>query len=198
MTRQAWLITMTCWALLVAGCGGGARATEPAGGNAAAATPGGDPAAVYGELEAGADHSTYTRVNLETFPSPTHGKRHVDVYVNDIALAAYKVEGAAMPVGSVLVKTSWEAPGGVRSNVAGPTFVMVKKTRGFDPENEDWWYAMHWAEVPDQWAERMGAEQIYWRSPSSKVAYCGGCHQNYERHLGMVPESQRWAGGDED
>jgi len=32
---------------------------------------------------------------------------------------------------------------------------------------------------------------MYWRSPSTKVNYCSGCHDNYDRQLGQVPEEFR-------
>ncbi len=152
-----------------------------------------DEQAQFAPLEYGADYKTYTKMNKTPYLARTHGNRFVDVYVNDIALEAYKDtdEEKAFPVGSILVKPSWETKGGEATDKPGPTFVMVKKEPGFDPDNEDWWYAIHWENVPDNWRARVGGSQVYWRSPSKKAAYCGGCHENFDRGVGLVPEEQR-------
>jgi hypothetical protein len=144
----------------------------------------------FGPLEYGAEFRDYTKVNKETFQSPTHGKRFVDIYVNEIGLEAYR--GASnFPVGTIIVKESWESKDGAQSDVAGPTFVMVKREEGFAPEHEDWWYGFHWADVPESWASRLGSAQIYWRTPSRKVDYCWGCHEDYDREVGLPPSDMR-------
>lgn len=178
--------------LVAAACGGGA-ASKPAGGGGAASDGAGaaDPAAAYAPLEVGADHASYTKVNKSSFLSPTHGKRFVDIYVNDVGLAAYQ-SGGDFPVGSVIVKTSWESKDGQPTDVAGPIFVMEKRAAGFAPDRDDWWYGLHWEDVPETWRARMGgASQVYWRSPSQKVDYCAGCHEVYDHHMGLPPEEQR-------
>jgi hypothetical protein len=189
MTKRTSVIAL---GLLVAcGGGGGAGAGAPAGGGGAT---GGDPAATYAALDVGADWASYTKVNKSSFESPTHGNRWVDVWVNQVGLAAYQSE-EPFPVGTIVVKTSWEAEGGAKTDVAGPIFVMHKREAGFAPEHEDWWYGLHWETVPASWVARMGGkEQVYWRSPSSKVDYCWGCHENYDRNMGLPPAEQRaWA-----
>jgi hypothetical protein len=159
-------------------------------------TPGApQPAAVadpdaYADLEIGFDWASYTKVNREAFESPTHGKRFVDIWVNKVGLQAY-VSETAFPVGTVIVKTSVEAAGGKPTGVAGPVFVMQKREAGYAPDHDDWWYALHWAEVPASWVAKMGAKQVYWRSPSSKVDYCWSCHEAYDRNVGMPPVEQR-------
>jgi hypothetical protein len=173
--------------LLLAACGGGSSG----GGAAPAPAAAPDPAAAYAPLDVGADRATYAKVNKASFESPTHGHRFVDIYVNPIGLEAYRSD-APMPVGSIVVKTSREAKDGAPTDVAGPIFVMEKRAAGFDPEHDDWWYGLHWAEVPDGWRPKMGgATQVYWRSPSPKVGYCAGCHDAYDRELGMPPADQR-------
>jgi hypothetical protein len=174
--------------LMSIACGGQAAPSTaaPAAGSAPAAA---DDAA-FGPLEYGADYQSYTRVNKETFQSPTHGRRFVDIYVNDVGLDAYRGE-SEFPVGTVIVKSSWESEGETRTDVAGPLFVMVKKEKGFDPEHSDWWYGFHWESVPEKWAAKLKAKQIYWRSPSSKVDYCWKCHDSYDREVGMPPADKR-------
>ena len=121
--------------------------------------------------------------------SPTHGKRFVNIYVNAPGLSSYKSD-AEFPIGSTIVKESWEVKDGKPTDVAGPLFIMVKKEAGFDPDHEDWWYGFHWATPPEKWASRLGA-QVYWRSPSKKVNYCWDCHDNFDREIGLPPKEQR-------
>ncbi|HET6610591.1 MAG TPA: cytochrome P460 family protein [Kofleriaceae bacterium] len=183
-------------ALLAAGCGGSATPApatpEPAAAEPATAEPAAaaDANAVFGPLTVGADYATYTKVSTAPFPSPTHGNRYVEVYVNDIGLAAYEGQGE-MPAGSVVVKTSWErAADGSVSQIPGPIFIMARREAGFSAPHHDWYYAMHWADPPEKWRARLGGP-VYWQSPSAKVNYCWGCHESYDRYLGMVPEKFR-------
>lgn len=179
--------SLSAWAC--GGAGAPSGAGEP--GEAEAEEPA-DPYAQYAELEVGADYQSWRKANTESFLSPTHGERFVDVYVNDVGFEAYLDESAEIPVGTVIVKPSWESEGGEATEVAGPLFVMEKRNEGFDAENHEWWYALHWAEVPPAWQERMkGAEQVYWRTPSERVSYCSGCHNDYPRQLGMIPDGKR-------
>ena len=63
-----------------------------------------------------------------------------DVYVNPVGEA--RVSGDAsgeFPVGTILVKNSFEDAGGSPGDLANVT-VMVKREAGFDPENGDWEY----------------------------------------------------------
>lgn len=182
-------------AVLALGCGGSHASQptlaepmpEPAKAQAKEAP---DASAAYGPLEVGADYASYTKVSTEPFASPTHGNRFVEVYVNDIGLDAYQ-HGGEIPVGAVIVKTSFErGEDDQPSDVAGPIFVMEKRAAGFSAAHDDWYYAMHWADPPAKWQQRLGGP-VYWRSPSTKVDYCWRCHESYDRKLGMVPEAYR-------
>jgi len=142
----------------------------------------------FGPLEYGADWKTYTKVNKQPFFSKPHGKRMVEIYVNKIGLEAYTSEKPS-PVGTIIVKPSWDiGKDGKPSTKAGPTFVMVKKEKGFDKDNNDWWYAIHWENPPAPFNKNGG---LYWRSPSKRVDYCGGCHENYDNEVGLPPRAQR-------
>lgn len=149
-----------------------------------------DDAAKFAPLDIGADWATWTKLDSSPVSSPTHGGRLVDTYVNAIGLAAYKDDSAALPVGTVIVKTSMEVADGHATGVAGPIFVMEKRAPGFDPEHGDWYYAIHWAEPPAPWKAKLGGP-IYWRTPSHRVAYCVDCHDNYDRNLGGIPADHR-------
>ena len=142
----------------------------------------------YAELDVGADYKSYTKLNKEGVLSKTHGSRFVDTYVNDVGLEAYKSGEGEIPVGTVIVKTSWETKDGVATDVPGPIFVMKKTDSA---ENEGWWYALHWADVPASWQTRMKATKVYWRSPSKKVGYCVDCHDAFDNQLGGIPEDKR-------
>jgi len=144
----------------------------------------------YGPMEVGSDYQSYTKVSTQPFESPTHGHRFVEIYVNDVGLAAYQGD-SELPVGSVIVKASWEREGDAPSKVAGPTFVMEKRAPGYNPEHNDWHYEIHWADVPEKWVPKVGGKQIYWRTPSAKVDYCVDCHDNYDRELGLPAKGFR-------
>jgi len=173
----------------LAACGG---TTAPA------AKPDPAPAATPTETETAADApaaaaswddwKSFTNVSPGPWISKTHGARFVEIYVNDVALEAYKTPGAAMPVGSILVKPSWENEDGV-PGADGPLFVMEKMPEGFAPDSEDWLYAFQWANPPEKWAAKIG-NNVDWRSPSEKIEYCSDCHDVIDRGLGMPPKER--------
>lgn len=177
-------------------CGGApASATEPGGGDregrlraAAAGTPSGDEDA-FGPLEVGAGYLGYRKVTDKPFQSLDHGNRWVDVYVNELGAPAY-LSGAPVPVGTIVVKTSWQDDHGQPSSVEGPLFVMEKRAAGYAPARDDWYYAVRWADPPAAEAKKFGGP-FYWRGKSRRVAYCWECHDLYDRRLGgLTPSSQ--------
>ena len=144
--------------------------------------------------DAWADWQSWTNVSPGPWISKTHGKRFVEIYVNDVALDAYKTKDAPLPVGSVLVKPSWENQDGA-PGANGPLFVMQKMPAGFAPESDDWFYAFQWESPPEKWAAKIGSN-VDWRSPSPKIEYCADCHDVIERGLGMPPKERlsSWPG----
>jgi Cytochrome P460 len=144
----------------------------------------------FGPLEVGADWKSYKKLNREPVPSKTHGGRFVDTYVNDVGVAAYGSDDAEVPVGTVIVKTSVEGKDGHPSDVPGPIFVMKKMERGYAPDHDDWYFAIHW-EHPTEAQLKLLKGPIYWRGRSPKVGYCYKCHDNYVRSLGGVPAEYR-------
>jgi hypothetical protein len=140
----------------------------------------------YARLDVGADYATYRRLTTAPFLSAVHGDRWVHVYVNEVGADAYLL-GTPIPVGTIIVKESWEGRDGRASSVPGPIFVMEKRAAGYDADHEDWWYAIHWAEPTPAQRAKLGGP-IYWRGKSPKVAYCYDCHDSYDRGLGgLVP-----------
>jgi len=181
-----------CW-LAVGACAGGATGTAPpsAPGGPAASPRGATapPEERFGPLEVGADYLRYRKVTDAPFQSLDHGNRWVDVYVNEIGAAAY-LSGAPVPVGTIVVKTSWLDDRGKPGAVEGPLFVMEKRPAGYAPARDDWYYAIRWANPPAREAARFGGP-FYWRGASPKVAFCWECHDSYDRRLGgLTPSSQ--------
>ena len=155
--RLALVIGLTGLTALAAACGGKAVTRTGAAGSdvdsmmtTGMAMPA-DDASAFGPLEVGADWATYVKMNTSPVRSETHGGRLVDTYVNAVGAAAYLAEDAAIPVGTVVVKTSHEADGS-----EGPTFGMEKRAAGSDPDRDDWWYASHWATPPAPWRRKPG------------------------------------------
>jgi hypothetical protein len=182
---------------LLAACGGThAPANDPAAGTdkegrmrAAAAKSPGTGEDVFGPLEVGADYLTYRKVTDKPFQSLDHGNRWVDVYVNALGAREY-LSGAPVPVGTIVVKTSWQDDHGKPSNVEGPLFIMEKRAMGYAPEHDDWYFAIHWANPPPAEAKKFGGP-FYWRGKSPRAAYCWECHDLYDRRLGgLTPSSQ--------
>ena len=149
------------------GCRG--AAVGPAAGHPAAATAGAGED-VFGPLEVGADYARYRKLTDRPFQSLDHGNRWVDVYVNAIGADAY-LSGAAIPIGTIVVKPSWQNDDGRASSVPGPVFVMEKRAAGYAPEHDDWYFAIHWAHPPAADAAKLGGP-IYWRGKSRRAAYC--------------------------
>jgi hypothetical protein len=144
-----------------------------------------DPESDFGALEVGADYDTYTRLTSKPFLSLDHGNRWVHVYVNDVGYDAYN-SSAAIPVGTIVVKTSFADRNGAPSDIEGPIYVMEKREPGYAPEDGDWWYAIRWAKPDDP---ELGGP-IYWRGKSPRVDYCADCHNSYDRALGgLIPSS---------
>jgi cytochrome P460 len=183
-------------AIALAACGGApATATAPAATDreghlrAAAAAQPEDAESVFGPLEVGADYASYRKVTDQPFQSLDHGNRWVDVYVNAVGVAAY-LSGAPVPVGTIVVKTSWQDGGGRPSRVVGPLFIMEKRAPGYAPEHDDWYFAIHWANPPAAERKKFGGP-FYWRGKSKRAAYCWECHDLYDRRLGgLTPSSQ--------
>ena len=170
------------WASAACSGGGHGSGTTPAANN------GPDPEVCAWAPAGECQLADFTKMNKAPYFAKTHGKRFVDVWVNTTGLAAYKDESATLPVGSVIVKTSYERKDGKPTDARGPIFVMIKKEAGFNEKGGDWWYAIHWAKPTGSFA---ADGPIDWKTPEKKVGYCSGCHDGYDRQLGMVPEDAR-------
>ena len=167
---------------LVAACGGSRSATTTTEKTVR------DPESVFGPLEVGADYATFTKLTDKPFLSLDHGNRWVDVYVNSVGAAAYD-SNAPIPVGTIVVKTSVLDEHGAPGTIAGPIYVMETRAAGYAPDEDDWWYAIHWADPPAEDRKQFGGP-FYWRGKSPRVDYCANCHNDYDRSLGgLIPSS---------
>ena len=172
--------------LVIAACGA-APADREAALRAGTAQTSATAEDTYAPLDVGADYLTYRKLTDAPFQSLDHGNRWVDVYVNAVGATAY-LSGAPVPIGTIVVKTSWQNDHGQPSSVAGPIFVMEKRAAGYSPAHDDWYFAIHWAHPPADDAAKLGGP-IYWRGKSPRAAYCWECHDLYDRHLGGLVSS---------
>ncbi|HEX7835816.1 MAG TPA: cytochrome P460 family protein [Kofleriaceae bacterium] len=187
MRKTLVLATLATLAALGAACGGAPAVDREAGMRQRAAGAAATGEDRYAPLDVGADYPGYRKLTDRPFQSLDHGNRWVDVYVNAIGADAY-LSGAPIPVGTIVVKTSWQDDGGQPSGVAGPVFVMQKRAAGYAPEHDDWYFAIHWANPPPEDQRKLGGP-IYWRGKSPRAAYCWECHDLYDRHLGGLVSS---------
>jgi hypothetical protein len=109
----------------------------------------------------------WNKVNAEPVLSATHGNRYVFTYVNKKAEPSALNGKFPFPVGSVLVKESFEAEAG-KPGARGPTFVMEKRRKGYDAAHGDW----HWAIVEPGGAVVMTGSG----KEGSPTSFCAACH----------------------
>lgn len=147
----------------------------------------------FGPLEVGADYaSSFFKINVQPFRSDDHGGRWVNTYVNDVGKAALFAGRGAFPIGSVVLKESFEDAGGAPSEVRGPIFVMEKHAAGYDSARGDWWWAIHWEHPTGALGKNLGGP-IYWRGKSKRVSYCNDCHKKWSAQdfvaVGIPPDN---------
>ena len=187
--RKSILLAVISLALVAVACGGGKKdATGPGPSGGGDAKPDYE---TFGPLTVGADWESYTKVNSTPSDCQDHGKRLCDFYVNDVGLAAYKDDEAEIPVGAIIVKRSWEKNADGTPGDPGPIFVMEKRGPDYQPELQNWYWAIHWEKAAGRWVGK-APTPLYWQSPSTKLEYCHNkCHLGYDRALGGVPEENR-------
>jgi hypothetical protein len=106
-----------------------------------------------------ADYTTWTKVNPK--PVPGH-ETYVNIYVNDLAKGIYtSASGKTFPACAAIVKEQLASQ--TSTDVTALT-VMVKMPAGYDPANNDWWWAMY--DPTGKVAQESG-----------KLSVCSSCHQ---------------------
>jgi len=154
-------------ALLATACGGSApkSSSAPASGpsESAAAAPAASPFQLPVDVSS---WQSWTKVNGQTFPSKSHQKVMVDVYVSKEHADAYAALQGSMPVGMALVKAQYADDGGQKGAAKNLT-VMVKMEPGFDPEHGDWYYGVYSFD---------GKKAMLEGKSDGKTAMCVNCH----------------------
>ena len=109
------------------------------------------------------DWSSWRKVNPTTLLSEGHSNSYVDVYVDDLAKETYLTASAPYPECARIVKAKYTDETAAEVERLA---IMVKMPEGYDPEHNDWWYALY---------DPTGTEAI---SEGKTIFDCRNCHQN--------------------
>jgi hypothetical protein len=148
-----------------------------------------DPDAVV--AEALAFETELERLDLEPIMS-VHGDMtgHGAIYANDIAAEVFRsIDGsdptdtAEFPRGSILVKNNLDA----NMQPLGALTILAKFEEGYNPETNDWFFAMVSAADGEPIEGRIGK--------GVEVYYCYDCHSqlgpNTDNVIGLAPDQLR-------
>jgi hypothetical protein len=127
-------------------------------------------------------------MNARVWNSRTHGHRWVNVFVSPSASEAYK-NGTPLPVGTLIVKESFENSQGRPSAVSGPLYVMEKGETPRSPETGGWRYALKWENPAPGNPERIQAP-VTWLPGDAGLSSCVRCHNHFKAndYMGGIPE----------
>ena len=133
-------------------------------------------------------HATLVKVNIRPWNSRDHGHRWVNTYVSSQAVEAYK-HSDPLPVGSWVVKESFEDDNGQPSGTLGPLYVMKKGPTADSPRTHGWLYALKWDKPAPNNPEKL-KDTVKWLPGDGHLASCIKCHSHFkdEDYLGGVPE----------
>ncbi len=133
-------------------------------------------------------HENLVKMNIRPWNSRAHGHRWVNTYVSPDAVEAYK-RSDPLPVGSVVVKESFEDDNGQPSGTLGPLYVMKKGAVTDSPRTRGWLYAFKWDKPAPNNPERL-KDAVKWLPGDGHLASCIKCHSHFrdEDYLGGVPE----------
>jgi hypothetical protein len=128
------------------------------------------------------------KMNAKTWNSRTHGHRWVNTFVSKNAVEAYK-NSQLLPVGSLVVKESFENVDGKPSETPGPLYVMWKGKFSDSPSTSGWQYALQWDKpVP---GNREGIQgPVKWLPRDQNLNSCVRCHNHFKSadDLGGIPD----------
>jgi uncharacterized membrane protein len=127
------------------------------------------------------------KMNTRPWLSRTHGNRWVNTYVSKEAVPAYK-NSNPLPVGSFVVKESFEGVGGQPSTVSGPLYVMRKGTLSDSPQTGGWQYAFQWDRPVAGNPEKISGP-VTWLPGDPALHSCLQCHNHFHGmdYMGGVP-----------
>ena len=128
------------------------------------------------------------KMNTQPWNSRTHGHRWVNTYVSKESARAYR-ESGALPVGSLVVKESFENEGGKISTNPGPLYVMRKGDPQDSPATGGWQFAMEWDQPAPGNPEKLLAP-VKWLPGNDGLNSCVRCHNHFKAsdYCGGVPE----------
>ncbi len=128
---------------------------------------------------------TLVKMNSKLWRSKTHGNRWVNTYVSKEAVEAYK-NSNPMPVGSLVVKESFEDKNGKPSEVEGPLYVMEKGQGSI--ETGGWRYALSWKKPVAGNPEGIHMP-VQWLPGDDHLNSCVKCHNHFKTvdYVGGVP-----------
>ena len=133
-------------------------------------------------------HETLVKMNSHPWNSRTHGHRWVNTYVSKEAVEAYK-NSNPLPIGSLVVKESFEDENNQPSGTPGPLYVMKKGAVADSPKTHGWLFAMRWDKPVNNNPEKI-KEAVKWLPGDSHLNSCLKCHSHFkdEDYIGGVPE----------
>ncbi|HUO56927.1 MAG TPA: cytochrome P460 family protein [bacterium] len=128
------------------------------------------------------------QMNSKPWNSRTHGHRWVNTYVSRESVEAYR-NSNPLPVGSLVVKESFEEEGGKISNTPGPLYVMRKGNPSDSPATGGWQYAMEWDHPVAGNPENI-LTPAKWLPGDGHLNSCVKCHGHFKAsdYCGGVPE----------
>jgi uncharacterized membrane protein len=133
-------------------------------------------------------HEILVKMNSKPWNSRTHGHRWVNTYVSKEAVDAYK-NSNPLPIGSWVVKESFEDENNQPSGTLGPLYVMKKGAVTDSPKTRGWLFAMRWDKPVANNAEKI-KEAAIWLPGDTHLNSCLKCHSHFkdEDYMGGVPE----------
>jgi uncharacterized membrane protein len=133
-------------------------------------------------------HETLVKMNRQPWDSRDHGHRWTNTYVSKDAVEAYK-NSNPLPVGSWVVKESFEDDNGQPSGTLGPLYVMKKGAVADSPRTHGWLYGLKWDKPAANNPEHL-KDAVVWLPGDGHLASCIKCHAHFkdEDYLGGVPE----------
>ena len=89
----------------------------------------------------------FPKLNHHIFESHSH-KAYIDIHANALGKKAYESRAKLFPVGSIIYKPIYTDETGKETL---RLTVMIKKEKGYDTENGDWWYGVYDKTGKDAW-----------------------------------------------
>jgi uncharacterized membrane protein len=133
-------------------------------------------------------HETLVKMNVRPWNSRTHGHRWVNTYVSKEAVEDYK-NSDPLPVGSLVIKESFEDENNQPSSTPGPLYVMEKGALTDSPRTKGWLYALRWDHPVSNNPEKI-KDAVQWLPGDAHLNSCFKCHSHFkdEDFMGGIPE----------